>query len=423
MSINSNLLNKSTLPHLTKKILAKYNFYAFRRINFSGFINMHQFCQRLLLLVGIIALFVLNAFSQETSPTPPAEEEPIKILTEEVNLNVRAQTESGKFVSELKADDLLIVDNGTPQEITRVQRVPANVILLLDTGAELNFAKSLRMTRLIAKAFVYGLQRENSLAVMQYYDKVETISDWGSDYESVIKALDTKLYTGKRSRFTDALNAVVNNFKSRPSQNRHLVLVSDGAETVADNAARQKAIQNLMAANITVHIISYTQLEEQAAQKATQRVKWGDGRTKPRVDPVIWDIALQGLPLHIKESLIALNEAQAIIIITLDNERIRRVRRKREDWRVKEADLQVLAEDSGGLFQAPETPETLLRLAVEIANAVDSYYVVTYLPKSGAGDSPDLANRKVRVGTHLNGVKIQSRHRIVLISERKTEAN
>lgn len=394
---------------------------------------MYQFCQRLLPLAGIVILFVSNAFSQNPLPTPPAEEEPIKILTEEVNLNVRAQTDSGKFVPNLKADDLLIVDNGTPQEITKMQRVPANVLLLLDTGAELNFAKSLRTTRLVAKAFVYGLQPEDSLSVMQYYDKVETLADWGSDYEAVIKILDTKLYTGKRSRFSDALNAVVESFKSRPAQNRHLVLVSDGAETVADDAARQKAIRNLQAANITVHIISYTQLEEQAAQKATQRVKWGDGRTKPRVDPLIWDDIVRGLRVSaqmsgvdaakFEEFLKTANQAQALVIISLDNERIKRVRQKREDWRIKETELQTLAEDTGGLFQAPETPETLLRLAVEIANAVDSYYVVTYMPKSELGNSPDLLNRKVRVGTHLNGVKIQSRHRIVIAGETETKVN
>jgi hypothetical protein len=93
---------------------------------------------------------------------------------------------------------------------------------------------------------------------------------------------------------------------------------------------------------------------------------------------------------------------------------IRAVRQKREAWRTSEAKLQNLAEDTGGMFQAPEEYETVLKLAVEIAKAIDSNYVISYTPTKPIAESPKGAARKVRVSSHLNGVQIRSRQKIIV---------
>jgi hypothetical protein len=109
------------------------------------------------------ALFVVAATAQTPTPTPP--DEPIKITTEEVRLNVIAQTSNEKFVPTLKADDLLIVEEGTPQTITSMKKVPANVLLMLDTGSEMNFVKRVSLTRLISQFFIYSLLPDDTVSV------------------------------------------------------------------------------------------------------------------------------------------------------------------------------------------------------------------------------------------------------------------
>lgn len=373
--------------------------------------------QTIVQLSAIILCFVSFGLAQDPTPsqTPPTEE-PIRVSTEEVHLNVLARSSSQRFVSDLKIDDLLVVEDGIPQEITNLQRVPANVLLLLDTGRDLNFAKSLNATQVIAEIFVHSLSPNNSLSVMQYYDKVETLSDWSTDYQLAINALNNKLFTGRRSVFTEALNAAIISFKSRPLENRHLVLVTDGVETVANNIAHQKALQNLLAANITIHILSYTQLEEQMAQNRTQRFKAGDGKTKPRVDPWIYENIIRGLPMDEKARVVLrqMNEAQALVIVNLDKEMVKRVSEKRVIWRENETKLQTLATDTGGIYQAPEELGTMFKLAMEIAKAVDSQYVITYTPKKPFTNSADGENRRVMVSSHCEGVKIQSRQKIVI---------
>lgn len=370
--------------------------------------------EKWLVVVGLMLFFTFPEFAQTPSPTPP--DEKISVLTEEVRLNVTAQYGNGKFVPNLTADDLLVVESGDPQTITSMNRVPANVLLLLDTGSELNYVKSTVATRITAKILIANLEANDSLAVIQYNDKIETLSDWTKKSEFDSASLD-KLFSGRRSRFTEAVNAAIEVFKSRPTDNRHLVLISDGVESVADEAEHQQALQNLLAANITIHIISYTQLEEQSAIKATRRIKINKEKTPPRVPDYIMDVILQTLPDNEEKSarriLKSLNESQRIVVLTLDNQMIKVVRQKREVWRKNEIEFKDLADGSGGMFQAPENLETMWLFAVEVAHAVDSNYVITYTPTRPIAESPNGEPRKVRVGTHRNGVIIRSRQKIL----------
>ena len=369
--------------------------------------------EKWLVVIGLMLFFTLLGFAQDSSPTPTPPDEKINILTEEVRLNVTAQYSNGKFVPNLTADDLLIVESGDPQTITSMKRVPANVLLLLDTGSELNFVKSTATTRITAKILIANLEANDSLAVVQYNDKIETVADWIKKSEFDLSSLDNKLFSGRRSRFAEAVNAAIAIFKSRPTENRHLVLISDGAESVADEVKRRQALQNLLAAGVTIHIISYTQLEEQSAKQATRRIRIEKEKTPPRIPDYIMDIILQTLPYNERKILKALNESQRLIVITLDNKMIKVVRQKHEVWRKNEIEFRDLANDSGGVFQAPESLETMWGFAVEVAHAVDANYVITYTPKTPIAESPNNEPRKIRVGTHRNGVQIRSRQKIV----------
>ncbi|HRH41814.1 MAG TPA: VWA domain-containing protein [Pyrinomonadaceae bacterium] len=372
--------------------------------------------------LGLILVSALCNLAQTPTPTPIPPDEPIKVFTEEIHLNVSAQTSNDKFVPNLKADDLLIVEEGTPQTITSMKKVPANVLLLLDTGTELNFVKRNSMTRVLAKLFIYSLLPDDTLSVMQYYDKIETISDWTKDFQSAISQLDKKMFSGKRSRFSQALNASIKSFESRPLENRHLVLITDGLDNVSDEAERQKALQNLVAANITVHVLSYTQLEQESAKKASRRLKLGDGKTKDRIPDEVLESILQTIPevpdkVSIRETMRSMYKSQGIVLFDLDNERRKLIQKKEEAWHQSQEKLQSLAEDTGGIFQAPEETETMLKLAGRIANAIDSTYVVTYLPTKPVVDSQEIQSRKVRVSSHCDGVEIRSRQKIVLNSK------
>jgi hypothetical protein len=264
-------------------------------------------------------LFAVSAFAQQPvmQPTPP--DETIKVFTEEVHLNVTAQTSDGKFVSTLEPADLLIVESGTPQKIESMKRVPASVLLLLDTGGNLNFAKSIGLTRLTAKLFVEKLSDANSIAVMQSYNKIETVSGWTNSREKIQDDLDKKLFGGNRSQFSDSVAAAIEQFKTRSLENRHLVFIGDGLDSLAGESERQKAMQDLLAANITVHVIAYNKMEAKRAKPMSRRIQIGEEKETPRIPEYQLELIIQNLPRHMKDGFRRFALAERLLIVRLDN--------------------------------------------------------------------------------------------------------
>lgn len=359
-------------------------------------------------------LAVVSVFAQQPAaqPTPPVEE-PIKIFTEEVHLNVTAQAADGKFISTLKPDDLLIVESGTPQKIESMKKVPASVLLLLDTGGNLNFAKTLGKTRLTAKLLVEKLSDDNSIAVMQSYDKIEVVSGWTSNRESIQNDLDKKLFSGNRSRFTDSIAAAIEMFKTRSLENRHLVFIGDGLDSISGRTERLKAIQDLLAANITVHIIAYNKMEAQGAKPMTRRIQFGEEKETPRMPDYVLERIIESLPKGLKDEFRRFIKAERLVIVRLDNQAIKLARQKLDAWLKTEMELQGIAEDSGGMFQSADSTESMWKFAGEVAQVIDSQYVVTYIPTKSFADSENGTARKIRVSTHCNGVIIRSRQKVV----------
>ncbi len=361
-------------------------------------------------------LFAVSAFAQEQQPTPrptPPPEEPIKIFTEEVHLNVTAQAPDGKFISTLTPDDLLIVESGVPQKIESMKKVPASVLFLLDTGGNLNFAKTVGKTRLTAKLLVEKLADDNSIAVIQSYDKIETISDWTNNQEAIQSDLDKKLFSGNRSRFADAVAAAIEMFKSRSLENRHLVFIGDGLDSVAGENERQKAMRDLLAANITVHIIAYNKMEEKAAKPMTRRFQIGEELEAPRIPEMVLERIIEGLPVGMKDEFRRVAKSERLLVLRLDNQALKLAKQKLDAWVKSEIELQNIAEDTGGMFQAAESTESMWQFAAEIAQAIDSQYVVTYIPTKSFADSENEEARKIRVSTHRSGVIIRSRQKVV----------
>jgi VWFA-related protein len=363
------------------------------------------------------ALFVfasLSALAQPPAPQATPPDDAIKVFTEEVRLSVTAQASNGRFVPNLTPDDLLIVESGTPQKIESMKRVPASVLLLLDTGGNLNFAKSLNRTRLTAKVLVESIADGNSLAVLQAYNKIETVAGWTPDRAAVQDGLDRKLFGGNASRFSDSINAAIKMFDERPLENRHLVYIGDALDSVAGIEERQKAFQNLLAANVTVHVIAYNKMEAERVIGATRSFQIGEEREAPRLPDHILEQIIAGLPVLMRDNFRRFAKSERLFIVRLDRKAVKLAKQKREDWMKSETELQAIAEDTGGFFQAPEALETMWLAAQEIAKAVDSQYVVTYIPSKPFADADRTEQRKVRVSTHCSGVLIRARQKIVL---------
>ena len=84
-------------------------------------------------------------------------------LAEEIKLNVIAFDEDGNFVSDVTEDDLVITENNVLHQARSVRRIPANVLIVMDTGGEMRQLKSLEQTRKAARGIVAALQEAAQL--------------------------------------------------------------------------------------------------------------------------------------------------------------------------------------------------------------------------------------------------------------------
>ena len=204
-----------------------------------------------------VGLVIGSAQQLDQQLSVDSKQDVLKIPVEEVRVPVFASDDRGRLDTQLSVDDLLIREDGIAQNLRGVYRVPAYVLLLADTGGEVNLIKSVRLTTDVAAQFISELRPHDAFAVMQVNSKVELISDWSRNRSETIHAIRTKLLPGKRSALSEGLTKAVEQLQKMPAGNRHLVIISDGLD---DRFKLDQIIKDTTASGIAVHVISYTSL-------------------------------------------------------------------------------------------------------------------------------------------------------------------
>lgn len=363
------------------------------------------------LLPTLFVLFSFAAFINAQTPTPTTQndEETEKVFTEEIKLNITAFDANGKFVSGVKKEDLVINEDGRLNQASSIRRIPANVLILMDTGGEMRQAKSLNQTRATAKGLINALQAQDSVAIMQYSDKAEIIAEWTTDKAEASKILDTKANFGKRSVFVDALEKATKFLQKTPLDNRHLVLITDGTDSFNNSLERNIAMKKLLSTDINVHVISYTQMELADIEPRTK----GTSKTPP--PKAMPDEVKATMPKGIQDMMNATPIGPAI---NTDKEFLRKMRQRKQDLINSEKYLNDAARDTNGEFVAPATKEEMLDKTALVAGFIDSSYVVTYAPKRALKESPNGEVRNIEVTSRRPDLEIQAHRKLVVSNEK-----
>ncbi|CAN5202188.1 hypothetical protein BH20ACI1_BH20ACI1_32220 [soil metagenome] len=351
-------------------------------------------------------IFLLLSFAfivQAQTPTPTPDEETEKIFTEEIKLNVFATDIDGKFVSDVKKEDLIITEDGRIHQASSLKRVPANILIVLDTGGEMRQVKGFKQTVDTAKGLITSLQPEDSVAIMQYNDKVDIIAEW-TNKEEALTLLKSKANFGRRSVFLDALETATKFLQKSALDNRHLVLITDGTDSFNKLSERDAAMKNLLSTDINVHVISYTMLERADIEPRTKGVS---NSPPPKAMPD--EIAAQMPP-----GIIAMNRGSRILTINTDKAFLRKMRQRKQDLIDSEKYLATLAKDTNGEIFLPESKEEMLDKTALVAQIIDSSYVITYTPKRPLIDSPAGEIRDIQVTSRRPNLSVQAHRKLII---------
>jgi len=366
----------------------------------------------LVVIFSVVLIFLVSVHSSaqtskpKLSPTPPVEPKPedqVKVFTEEVRLPVNATDTYGHYDPTLEVDDVLVLEDGVPQQIKSVRHIPANVLLILDTGGDSNglsgLSKKTSTTREVALRVVWRLREGDRIAVLQSSNQAELIQPWTDDVDKIVRVLKWKLFATKRSRIFETMTKAAQLLADQPEGSRHVILITDGVESPGGKVAVDDAIRQLVATRATVHIISYTEYVRQKDDKKPSNVTVG--MRPPTTDPIASNDPT--LPPGVTRS------PSFGVGIRFDPA-MKRVRKAYEaETRKSEKWLTDLAAETGGRIFLPVSTEEMIAKGEEVARDIGAEYIVTYRPTRPLAEAKPGEYRKVEVASRRVGLYLRSR--------------
>jgi VWFA-related protein len=340
------------------------------------------------------------------APTPREEQEPVKVFTEEVRLPVVAYDDYGHFDPSVEMSEILVLEDGVPQEIRSVRRIPANILLLIDTSAAVTLAKDIKVTRAVALRLVAALREGDHISVLQFSDRPQLLQDWTTDTQQVAEVLKTKLSGTKRERLSEAMMAAVAQLKDRPAGSRHVVLITDGVETPGGRVSYEEAVKQLSAAQATVHVISYTAAVRAAIERRNGGGVFRGGTGSQREALPVPDPTMP--PGQTR------NPSVTFGTIDLDRKMQRWYKKYSDDTRQSEERLTRLAEETGGRILLATKTDDMVSQADEVARDIGAQYVITYAPKRPLASAPSGEYRRVEVASRRVGLRLRTRRGYVV---------
>ena len=364
---------------------------------------MHMKIARLAVLLFLVLGFATSSRAQDS----------IKTFIEEVRIPITAKDSNGRFDPTVELSDLMLRENGVVQPLKSVHRTRPNVMLLLDTGGELNLAKNVRLTREVATAFVSSLQADDQVAVMQVNNRIELLQSWTTNYADARKSLN-QLLPAKHSILLKGLLTAVAEFNKVPPGNNHLVLISDGVDQAGVQRELDEAYQAVLEANVTLHVISYASLGAKIPAPIP---------TRPRVKSAVAPELIEALPRTQRKEdptpdLKTMMKNKGGFVLDIDLLFNRKGIKPALIERTKE--FYVVTDETGGNLSLADSAAEMVRQAGEIARDIDSQYVMSYKPLQPFNASSSTEYRRIEVISRRVGLTVKARRGYVAKNPSKT---
>lgn len=193
------------------------------------------------------------------------DDEPIRIETELVNLQVRVIDQYGRPLNDVRQEDFRIYENGAPQTIQFFSRenVPVSYGLLIDNSGSLR--SQLESVREASKTIVNSNKPGDETFLIRFIDsdKIDLVQDFTSNSTELLEALDEKLYIdGGQTAVIDAVYLGAEYAAKRRSGNRDdvrrraIILVTDGEER-GSSYSQEQLFARLREEGVQIFVIGF----------------------------------------------------------------------------------------------------------------------------------------------------------------------
>jgi VWFA-related protein len=289
-------------------------------------------------------------------------DEPIRIDTALVQLNVGVVDRQGRAITTLSPKDFAVYEEGVRQTIQSFEPVnaPFSLVLLLDmSGSTQSFRAPLKQA---AIRFIDALAPEDRVAVIAFNDKVKTLAGFTNDYKKIVYAIQYAEGKGG-TEFYQALAYSLAELGKETKRRKAIVVLTDGIDTRMSNSDRAAA------AGAQTNDTAIASIKPEASGPLNAVLNAAD-----RQGVTIYPLSLpSGDPKKIADP-----NPQQMAVYTSARSRMQR-----------------LADRTGGRLNELRRLEDLGFLYAEVAADLRSLYTITYRPSS---DRPRSAGwRAIRV--------------------------
>jgi len=207
---------------------------------------------------------------QKPEPQKPEPEiapgEVISVQTTEVLLPVTVRDYSGHLVNDLTRKDFRVFENGNEQPLNdlALRQVPVDAVLMVDASSSV--ASFLDDFRHAAEGFAAKLAADDRISLIKFDDRVELLQDWTQSRFQLRRAL-SRIEPGMFTRFNDALMLAATDQFGKSKSRHAAIVLSDGIDSGRGAATLEAAVQALLKAQVTVYIVSNTEISR-ATKKA-----------------------------------------------------------------------------------------------------------------------------------------------------------
>jgi Ca-activated chloride channel homolog len=184
-----------------------------------------------------VALILVIIFLLSVSSLAEQSDDVIRIETDLVLINATVTDATGRYVSNLRAEDFLLKEDGTKRQIAHfaAEDAPFAAAILIDSSGSMKI--KLPRARVAASQFADSLREGDVIAVYGFNTVIEQLQDFTSirDITPDVWEMEAKGFTSLYDCLYEALEAL----GKRKEQRRAIILVSDGADTNSRHSAEQ----------------------------------------------------------------------------------------------------------------------------------------------------------------------------------------
>jgi len=207
--------------------------------------------------LALCALAVWGAAGEKASPPPPV----FPVGLDLVNLTVTVRDAEGNLVSNLKAEDFTVLEDGHPQALQlfapavdpgQEETLALDLGLLMDTSESM--LNEMRLSQEAAVRFLEAIPRARDLMTI-FFDQDIRISRYDSEHQQGLFARILEMKGSGNTALYDAIAVYLSRVQNS-SGRRVLVLFTDGDDTTS-SLSLPETIELVRSSAVTIYSIAF----------------------------------------------------------------------------------------------------------------------------------------------------------------------